>query len=285
MINYIALTSALLLSVVSAYFSIVGLTTIFQAAFWPVVTMGMVLEIAKLVSASWLYRNRKICPPTVKYYLIVAIVILMMISSMGIFGYLSKAHSEVASISGSNIVRIQTLDQQIQIQKERIDYLLKQSNKTDKINRRIDIEVKQTQIQLEKLTNERLPLLEEHNKIIAELGPLKYIAELIYGSANEEVIGKAVRTVIISIVFVFDPLAIALVIAANFAFAQIKKDNKVVDEESKKGIPLMVDPETNEIFYDNGDEEPQIIEEVTEIPQMSPEDAKEYARRTGQRPW
>lgn len=114
----------------------------------------------------------------------------------------------------------------------------------------------------------------------SELGPLKYISNL-----TGQPMDKIINWFLLIIIFVFDPLAIALVIAANFAFAQIKKDDKFDDEEPKKGVPLMVDPETNEIFYDNGDEESQIVEEITEKPQMSPQEAKEYAKATGQRPW
>jgi hypothetical protein len=136
----------------------------------------------------------------------------------------------------------------------------------------------------------------------SELGPLKYISNLTGQSMD-----KIINWFLLIIIFVFDPLAIALVIAANFAFAQIKKDNRPSLEESiesmkkvtesyddlveeiektkQRGVPLMVDPETNEIFYDSDDEEPQIVKEVVENRPMTPEEAKEYAKATGRRPW
>jgi len=89
---FLTLLSALLLSGIAAYYSIIGLAAIFTGAFWPIVFMGSVLEMSKLVTTSWLYRNWKTCPLLLKSYLTFAVVILMIITSMGIFGYLSKAH-------------------------------------------------------------------------------------------------------------------------------------------------------------------------------------------------
>ena len=92
MINYLALLVAIALSAIAAYFSVIGLTTIFAASFWPVVIMGGTLEVAKVVAASWIYRNWNITPFSIKAYLVASILALMFITSMGTFGYLSKAH-------------------------------------------------------------------------------------------------------------------------------------------------------------------------------------------------
>ena len=92
--SYLILLSALSISFVSAYFSIIGLTTMFPSSFWSIVIMGGVLEVGKLVSASWLHHNWKTAPRTLKIYLSTAVVVLIFITSMGIFGFLSKSHIE-----------------------------------------------------------------------------------------------------------------------------------------------------------------------------------------------
>ena len=93
-IAFLTLLSALSISGVAIFYSVIGLATIFPGAFWPVVIMGSVLEVGKLVTASWLYRNWKHTRWLLKTYLTIAVVVLSLITSMGIFGFLSKAHLE-----------------------------------------------------------------------------------------------------------------------------------------------------------------------------------------------
>jgi hypothetical protein len=177
--------------------------------------MGSILELAKLVTVSWLYNNWKETVNVMRYYFIAAIVLLMLITSMGIFGFLSKAHLESNVVLGDNNVQLQILNAQEKIAKDRLTYLLKQSEDPNKNNARLDREIRTTQAELAKITKEKLPLLKEENKLVAEIGPIKYVAELFYNTSDENFIDKAVRLVIMVIIFVFDPLAILLLIAAN----------------------------------------------------------------------
>lgn len=244
MINYLALLIALLLSVVAAYYSIVGLATIFAAAVIPIIIMGASLEAAKVVSASWLYRNWTHAPRVIKYYLTVAVLLLSFITSMGIFGFLSKAHTEVSAVSGAVNVQLQTINQQLDIEKNRLDILLKQASQYSGPVRRFERDIKTAQDRIVELTQQRLPLLQEENKITAEIGPIKYIAELIYGSSDQTMVEKAVRAVIILIVVVFDPLALILLIAANHGIKQayVPKKKEVKPSKRPRGRPPKLKP-------------------------------------------
>ena len=113
MINYLAFIAAIAIATVAAYYSIIGLMTIFAAAAIPIAVMGGVLEAGKLITASWLYNNRNIIPFFLKSYLITAVVVLMFITSMGIFGFLSKAHIEQTSASEESIAQVQQIDTEI----------------------------------------------------------------------------------------------------------------------------------------------------------------------------
>jgi hypothetical protein len=108
---YLTFIAAFLLSGIAAYYSIIGLAAIFMGAFWPVVFMGSALEFAKLVTASWLYRNWKLAPKLLKTYLTISVVLLMLITSMGIFGFLAKAHIDSTLDFGSNSVELKTGEQ------------------------------------------------------------------------------------------------------------------------------------------------------------------------------
>ena len=218
MINIAVLVVALIISSVAAYYSVMGLTTIFAAAFWPVVVMGSSIEAAKVVGTSWLYKHWNTAPKLIKYYLILAIIVLSLITSLGTFGFLSKAHTDLATTAGTTTIQIQTINQQIDIEKQRLQVLLEQAKKYEGPVRRFEKDIQLTQDKIVKLTDEKLPLLQEENKINAEIGPLKYVAELVYGKTDEQTLGSAVRFVIIMIVLVFDPLALALLLAANHGF-------------------------------------------------------------------
>lgn len=242
MVNYAALVVALLLSSVAAYYSILGLTAIFAAAFWPIVVMGVTLEISKVVATSWVYRNWDSSPATIKWYLISAVVVLMMITSMGTFGYLSKAHSDRGLVSGDIQSQIAIYDEKIKTARENIEANRKQlkqmdeavdqvmarsqdekgaekavsirkNQSRDRVSLAKDIEANQKLIAA--LNDESAPIRAEVRKVEAEVGPLKYIAELLFDSSEENVLARAVRWVTILIVIVFDPLALALLLAAN----------------------------------------------------------------------
>jgi hypothetical protein len=208
---------------------VIGLAQIFPGSFWPIIIMGAVLEVAKLVTVSWLYNNWKATTRALKYYFLTAIVLLMLITSMGIFGYLSKAHLESNVTLGANTVQLRTVEAQEKIARERLNYLLKQASDPEKITPRVDRDIRATQAELKKLSEQKLPLMAEENKLAAEIGPIKYIAELFYDKEDPSFIDKAVRSVIITIIFVFDPLAVLLLIAAQQTYRKLKPHEKKIN--------------------------------------------------------
>ena len=247
--------SAISISVIAAGYSILGLATLFAGAFIPIVAMGSALEVGKLVAASWLYHNwRSDIPRLLKGYLFTAIIILIFITSMGIFGFLSKAHlDQVKPVSGNNIkielinkqivqqetiiVRAQkTLDLldkglEVYIDKEYVTRGLKERKKQEEERNILNNAINQASDKIAELTNEKASLQLEQDKIEAEVGPIKYIAELIYGDEAKQYFDHAVRIVILILIFVFDPLAVLLLIAANISLNQWrdKRDERKTD--------------------------------------------------------
>lgn len=241
--------SALAVSAVAAYFSVIGLMAIFASAPIPIAVMGASLELAKLVTASWIYRNWKEAPGYLKYYFIIAVVILSLITSMGIFGYLSKAHLDQAVPSNDVLAKVTLLDEKINIEKENIDTSRKSLKQMDEsvdqvMNRSSDSngadkavnlrrtqqkerarllsEIDTAQKHISVLNQERSPIASELRKVEAEVGPLKYIAAFLYGdNPDTNMLERAVRLVIILIVIVFDPLAILLIIASNYSLKKL----------------------------------------------------------------
>ena len=233
--------TGIVISAVAAYYSIIGLTSIFAGAFWPIVIMGSSLEVGKLVAVSWLYNNWSIAPFLTRVYLFSAIIVLMFITSMGIFGFLSRAHIEQQLVLNTGVAeQIQIMEGKISIQQEVVDDIDKQIaviddsvnkliergraqtsiniNDQQKSNRKALIENKQKEVEaLSALKIEKIKLESEYKKIEAEVGPIKYVAEMIYGSSDTKVVDKAIRFVIIMLIFVFDPLAVLLLIAFNIS--------------------------------------------------------------------
>jgi len=352
---FLVLITALAISATAAYYSIVGLMAIFSGATLSVAVMGSVLEVGKLVTASWLYQYWKQVPFLLKTYLTIAVFVLMLITSMGIFGYLSKAYLEQSAMSEEQIAQIQVYteklerseikirrwneeigrlnrgedfrvdkliekeqaqleviygrmseekkqfqtiaDEQIQVQNNKIKessdrtksdiaLLLKREKSDqrekdiDKVRKRdrgtawvarrdIGVINEQLREDLEKIDKQYESQIAEINERIAELrnqaksktvdidskieefetlidseqakadlarteklkyeskyrqlevevGPVKYIADMLYGDSAETMLDSAVRGVIITLIFVFDPLAVLLVIAGNMTFA------------------------------------------------------------------
>lgn len=241
MINYITLIVALCLSGVAAWYSIVGLTTIFSGAFIPVLIMGSVLELAKVVTTSWLYHNWDSCPRIIKYYLCSAVVVLVFITSMGIFGFLSKAHIEAAFDSSIPSEQISILDQKILFEKQKIEdaklvlsqldssvkvlidaqrirgangaIALRQSQKDERDTLIKDIDTSTASIN--QYTLDKTELTQKIRNTEVEIGPVKYITQLFYDTEDKNVFDKTVRYVILILIFVFDPLALLLLTAAN----------------------------------------------------------------------
>lgn len=244
MLTFLVFLSGLLLSVAAAYYSIIGLIAIFPGATFAVAAMGSTLELAKLVTVSWLYRSWNIAPVWLRSYLCIAIFLLMFITSMGIFGFLSRAHLEHSLTSNADIsYKIETIDQRIEAKQKNLDSVDRQIAAVDKTYDRyvelgsltkgleqkgnIDKQRDVLEEEREAIENELLSLKEERNKLDVtikkqevEVGPLKYIAELIYGEQAENHFDKAVRMVIILLIVVFDPLAVMLLIAGNISLMQ-----------------------------------------------------------------
>ena len=266
--TFLTLLCALALSGIAAYYSIIGLAAIFTGAFWPIVFMGSVLEASKLVTTSWLYRNWKTCPLLLKSYLTTAVVVLMVITSMGIFGFLSKAHIDSTMDAGVNTIEIKTLTQQEKIVKERLEYLLARAKDPSTASNRLDKQIQDTQKELSEINKKKLPLLKESNKLTAEVGPIKYVGDMIYGVEDETGLDKAVRLVIMLIMVVFDPLAVLLLIAANMSMKQ-KQGSPIVKQGEIVGltpsdIPVFTDPveSNNKVEIEK--------ENITEIEEKEP---------------
>lgn len=252
-IAYLTLFSGLLISAVAEFYSIVGLTAIFPTAFIPIVVMGIALGLGKLVATVWLKQNWSIAPWSIKIYLLTAIATLMLITSMGIFGFLSKAHSDQGLVSGSALAKLAIYDEKIKTAKENIEANRKQlkqmdeavdqvmarstteqgadransirrSQQRDRVALAKDIEANQKLIS--SLNDEAAPLRAEVRKVEAEVGPVKYIANLIYGdSTDANLLEKAVTWVIILIVIVFDPLAVILLLASQITFQKLREQS------------------------------------------------------------
>lgn len=239
----LTLLTALIISISAAYYSILGLTAIFASAFWPIVILGSSLEVGKIVSTLWLHKYWDRAEVQYKVYLCSAVAILMLLTSMGVFGFLSKAHSDQDMVSGDVIAKISIYDEKIKQARDNIDMSRKalvqmdaavdqtlgrssteqgadkaaqlrrsQAAERNRLLKEIDAEQKKIQA----LNDQRAPIAAEVRKVEAEVGPIKYIAALIYGDNPEaNLLEKAVRWVIILIVIVFDPLALTLLLAAT----------------------------------------------------------------------
>lgn len=226
--------SALLISAVAGYFSIVGLTLIFSGSPLAIALMGISLEIGKLVTASFVYKNWEKINVVLKSYFVISVVVLSIITSMGIFGYLSKSYiSESASIYGQEI-ELKTKEDLLKIEQARLKEYIEQKEKRNQPNRRIERSIDEAQLRIIDLTREIGELKSQKSSLSVEIGPIRYISELIYGENSMETIDRAVRLVIILLIFVFDPLAISLVIAANMQQSfnktpQIKKNGSILE--------------------------------------------------------
>ena len=256
----LTLLVALSLSTVAAYYSIIGLTAIFAGAVIPVIIMGSILEVGKITTTVWLRKYWNRASWVLKLYLVPAVIALALLTSMGIFGFLSKAHMDTGVTSGDVQAKLALYDEKIKTQRDNIelarkalqqmdaqvDARLGRSDSEQGAERAVQIrrqqagersklqkEIGDAQKEIAKLNEERAPIAAENRKVEAEVGPIKYIAALIYGdNADNNMLEAAVRWVIILLVIVFDPLAIALVLAANAS--------KEWDKEEPEATPIYV---------------------------------------------
>jgi hypothetical protein len=261
--GYLILLIAVLISAIAAYYSVVGLTAIFAAAVVPVMIMGGALEAGKIVATVWLHNNWRRAGYAFKLYLVPAIIFLMLLTSMGIFGFLSKAHGDQSLVSGDAMAKVAIYDEKIKIAKDNIDANRKALKQMDeavdqvmgrssdekgaekavgirrsqqKERARLQSEIQAEQKTIAALSEERAPLAAEFRKVEAEVGPIKYIAALVYGdNPDANILEKAVRLVIILIVAVFDPLALVLILAAQQTLRWAKQDQ---DKEFRAALDL-----------------------------------------------
>jgi hypothetical protein len=251
----LTLLVGLAISVVAAWYSIVGLMAIFAAAKIPIAIMGAVLEVGKLLTASWLYQYWDKANKLIKAYFMIAVIVLMFITSMGIFGFLSKAHMDQTLSVGDNSLLIERIDTKIEREKVRIkdaETVISQLDKAVQVLINYDrirgpngsIAVRESQNEeraqltsviddayskIDAMSAEKLELDKEQLALEAEVGPIKYIAAFIYGDDLDiNLLDKAVRWIIVTIIFVFDPLAVLLIVAANMTLKEAYNKPKKV---------------------------------------------------------
>lgn len=299
------LATALMLSAIAAFYSIVGLVAIFSAMPIPIIIMGGSLEIAKIVTTVFLHNNWKRLSILYKMYLVPAVVTLMLLTSLGIFGLLSKAHSDQSLISGDSLARVAIFDEKIRTAKDNIDVnrkALKQmdeavdqvmgrstsetgADKAVAIRRaqakervRLQSEIASEQKVIAALGQEAAPLRAEFRKVESEVGPIKYIAALIYGdNPDSNLLERAVRWMIILIVLVFDPLALTLILAANKQFEWARQGTGGFVHDSPPDNP--VEPHTLHTPHNLADKEVPADEIVVEDRLSPQEDTRAWHER------
>ena len=281
--------TAIALSAIAAYYSVIGLAQIFPGSYWPIIIMGSVLEAAKLVTVSWVYNNWKTTFSALKVYFLIAVVLLMAITSMGIFGYLSKAHiehsSSIAPLIEKEMIyeeKIKTLKENIEINRKNVLQLdaavdqvmarsadergAERSNQIRKAQQKERLraadEIARAQTEIQKITEEKFPISLEIKKAESDLGPIKYVADVVYGTQDRDLIDKAVRLVIFVIIVVFDPLAVLLLIASNQTYRRLKdkpeieikkvvRKKKIDKSDSPSLESFLVDDNHQVILKDN----------------------------------
>lgn len=277
-LSTLTLLTAFTLSGIAAWYSILGLVAIFSGAVVPIIVMGGSLEFGKVVATMWLQRYWHKCGLLFKMYLVPAVLALAFLTSMGIFGFLSKAHIDHGVPTGDVAAKIAIIDERIKTERENIeaarqalaqmnaqvDQRLQRGDSEKGAERAIQVrrqqaaernklakEIADAQQRIATLNNEKAPIASQLRQVEAEVGPIKYIAALIYGdNPDQTILERAVRWVIILIVFVFDPLALALVLAANASrrWNEEEANVQVVPATAPKrkfdevGLPIITTP-------------------------------------------
>ena len=234
MINYLAFLTSLLVAGVAAYFSVIGLATIFAGSFWPVVIMAGALEIGKIVTAGFLHIRWSDINNWFKVYLSSAVVVLMLITSLGIFGFLAKANIEQTLQGDRFSLELSIIDKRLEAKEKELgryeerlanlDYIIDTARPQDRnyIDRRqrderaeIATDIDNVVAEIVVLNEDKLPLQREQLVQEGEIGPIKYVAEMIYGEdVAKDKLDNAARILIFFIIFAFDPLAILLLVAS-----------------------------------------------------------------------
>ena len=258
-LSLLTFVTSLAIAAVAAWYSIIGLTAIFAAAVIPIIIMGIVLEVGKLVAAAWVYNHWRETSILLRTYLVSAIVVLMLITSMGIYGFLSKSHIDAGINTGEISVKIERVDNRIKSEQRQIDRaeknILEMDTTLEKTEygffddsrleerKRQSVEREQLNSIITKSENNIDDLLDKKSEyelevknFEVEVGPIKYIAALIYGDEAKNYLDNTVRYVILLLIFVFDPLAVLLLISANMSY---RKELGLYPPE-EKGLPVNV---------------------------------------------
>jgi hypothetical protein len=299
LIAYLVLFSGLAISGVAEYYSIMGLMAIYPAALIPIVIMGVVLGIGKISGTVWLKQNWEWSPFFLKAYVLPAIVVLMLITSLGVFGFLSKAHSDQSLVSGDVLSKIAVYDEKIKVAKENIDANRKALKQMDesvdqvmgrsqdekgadkavalrkgqaKERTRLLSEITAEQKAIAQLSEERAPIAAEVRKVEAEVGPIKYIAHLLYGeNPDANILEKAVIWVTVLIVIVLDPLAVVLLLASQYSFQRFR------EYEESSWLDDQADELTEAFYVADVGEKPTAEEKVPEEEDLLVENEPEKA--------
>ena len=258
---------ALAISTVAAWYSIVGLMAIFAGATTAIMIMGIVLEIGKLICASWTFANWKSCPVIMRSYFIISVIVLMFITSLGIFGFLSRAHITQSSPTALLEERIERIDLKINQRQKQVNRYQGRLDTLDKaLERYIELgaiskglakigamdnetSILKTKIEgleneIDGLTDEKYELKTNLSLAEVEVGPIRYVAEMLYDDTSESELEQAVRWIIILLIFVFDPLAVMLVIAANITLRDYRKEKKL----ATRTVTVMPDLSDKEVI-------------------------------------
>ena len=292
--------SAISISVIAAGYSIIGLATLFAGSAVAIIAMGSALEVGKLVAASWLYHNwRSNIPRLLKAYLFTAIIVLIFITSMGIFGFLSKAHLDQVKPQSSNNIKIELLDKQINqqnliieraekqitlldkalevyIDKEYVSRGLKERKKQEEERKELNTAINNASDEISKLTLQKSEIELTQDKIEAEVGPIKYVAELIYGENAKDNFDKAVRIVILILIFVFDPLAVLLLIAANISLNQWRQKRAIKKSEDRASLEKQLErtKQKADRFKQKSRDYKKLVTQFGDFKDMSPDEIK-----------
>ena len=263
----LTLATALAISTVAAYYSIVGLMAIFAGATTAIAIMGVVLEFGKLICASWTFTNWKSCPVIMRSYFILAVVVLMLITSLGIFGFLSRAHIQQSNpttlleerIDRINLkvvqkntqinryqTRLDTLDKALlrYIELGAISKGLSKIGEMDNETSLLKTKIEGLENEIDGLTDKKYELKTELSLAEVETGPIKYVASMLYDEVSDSELETAVRWIIILLIFVFDPLAVVLVIAANISLRDYRKERKM----ATRTVTVMPDLSDKEVI-------------------------------------
>ena len=258
-LSILTFITSLAIAAVAAWYSIIGLTTIFSAAVVPIIIMGVVLEIGKLVAAAWVYQNWKETNVLLKSYLVSAIVVLMLITSMGIYGFLSKSHIDAGINTTEISVKLERLDNRINGEQRQIDRAektlkqlddrlekmnegwfitrgIKQREKEQEERQQLNNIIKKSESEIDKLLDKKSEYQLEVKNFEVEVGPIKYIAALVYGDEAKNYLDNTVRYVILLLIFVFDPLAVLLLISANQSY----RKELEINPPKEQGLPVNV---------------------------------------------